>query len=518
MYKLLPKRCQPGPKATDAKHILAVSTHGKYCLYISAPVNKLPDVSKYANEEIRLLCMDGRIITLWKPSMKSHIEAEQDDSTNRSTLQYFYNNGGLAAFSDKVEVLVLCVPTDPSWSLIAFDLTAKNIALSMRPIPYSTSLNGTNLTSLCFSKTQKTQLYLLDTLGNTTALSLSNKASSIDATSNRPTLVSGVLSVGDNFHVYSSSLGHSGDTPREQNRLTSTQTSAKFYVIDVRSLESTHLNTLSLGWLKHVRSIMSEDVIIDCDAVFQAMNTRWISNSDDWSEVFKNAQSTINGVTDALKEKQTLDTPRLVENPKSEVSTSIKFNRSISKAFFHTLIWSASQSIDPQPTWTQTMLIEVRSLGVSGASKTRKFTLGTVGIMTKSYLTSTFHEETSLLAFLSSSNHTGRSAASTVIRPSTLCFWALPKSPFIDLTKDDKHTHHNSSKYTLRKYPASPSKRTHTKPPKPIHAFRNSSSRLMLATSTVSPSAVTCSGSTCERAPSTKGYLSRALISRRPCH
>lgn len=74
-----------------------------------------------------LLNRNGNCSIIWTFKQKFNIESNENEV---QSFAYFYNNGGLQAFSENETILAIYVPESPEWALLAFDLTIPDIASS----------------------------------------------------------------------------------------------------------------------------------------------------------------------------------------------------------------------------------------------------------------------------------------------------------------------------------------------------------------------------------------------------
>ncbi|RYP19746.1 hypothetical protein DL765_003169 [Monosporascus sp. GIB2] len=130
--------------------ILEVSPCGTFVLFLKN-VKPVAD-GLTGNEGLFLLC-HGKSSKIW-----AYKERAPD-----LDLEYFYNNGGLHSFSETESTLVICVPTEPEWSLLVFDLTSADVAASVRSITCSQLLLGADILSFTFCPTHENRIYVLGT-------------------------------------------------------------------------------------------------------------------------------------------------------------------------------------------------------------------------------------------------------------------------------------------------------------------------------------------------------------------
>jgi hypothetical protein len=147
--------------------VLGLSPHGKFVLFLRATKKDKEDANDSAGivQEICLLTRE-KCLTVWK------CERSPAQATD---LEYFYSNGGLHSFSENETVLVLCVPTDPEWSLLAFDLQSSDVFGSSWEVEYSSILEGANILSFSLCPIHERRLYLLDSYGIMRTLGVARK-------------------------------------------------------------------------------------------------------------------------------------------------------------------------------------------------------------------------------------------------------------------------------------------------------------------------------------------------------
>jgi nucleoside-triphosphatase THEP1 len=165
--------------------ILGLSPCGKFVLFLRRPQGKTYEVMDCSNvpedtdttavtaQEICLLTRE-KCLKIWtyRPQTET---AGTDDNVD---LEYFYNNGGLHSFSENETILVICVPNQPEWSLLAFDLESDDVAGTSWEVEYSSLLLGANILSFAFCPIHERRLYLLDSYGIMRILGIARKATS----------------------------------------------------------------------------------------------------------------------------------------------------------------------------------------------------------------------------------------------------------------------------------------------------------------------------------------------------
>ena len=159
--------------------ILGLSSHGKFVLFLrtmgeckkeeSAVLsNRLEDADASADtiQEICLLTRE-KCLRIWN---------YERTPARAIDLEYFYNNGGLHSFSENETVLVLCVPTDREWSLLAFDLQSDDVSGTSWTVEYTSLLEGANILSFSLCPIHERRLYLVDSYGIMRTLGIARKA------------------------------------------------------------------------------------------------------------------------------------------------------------------------------------------------------------------------------------------------------------------------------------------------------------------------------------------------------
>ena len=170
----------PGPT-----EIVGMSPYGAFCLYLSSSFGngslsgKVIPGGRDISQEVWLLCTRSSLSQrIWGPYSNSE---RRGDMRQTSPLSHFYNNGGLFAFSENETVLVLCVPAQPLWKILAYDLQEPGIAATMWNIDCSDVLMNTNLMCLAFCPFHERRLYLLNHLGIMRACQISRKETTSSA-------------------------------------------------------------------------------------------------------------------------------------------------------------------------------------------------------------------------------------------------------------------------------------------------------------------------------------------------
>ncbi|KAK3335249.1 hypothetical protein B0T19DRAFT_452137 [Cercophora scortea] len=469
VYELSSDRCQLRATAPNVSHVLAVSPHGKFTLCLSgstttsSAVGNSPDPSAvpHSDESIGLLVNDGTYTILWRYSSVV-ASATEGDAADLPSLQYFYNNGGLHAFSDNEAVLVLCVPTVPCWSLLAFDLKSGDIARSVWRIEFNRLFDGAELTSFCFSRTEDRQLYLLDGFGNMRTLSLSRKSNNTTSTlqnQKQIMLLSGIYCEGNSHHVYSSSL----------NPMTRSATLAEFRKEDpqdsfplpafeasitrVDTLVTSRSKQINMPYIRHFRNIKSKTVVVDYDPILQAIaNGQNVTNSSwgDWLP--DHAQFAIEATTEGNQESIAdwdLAPEESLKDTAPRITTSVTFDTNVTRAFVHSVIYNPVASLRGQPRWVLTMIMDVRSTETLVARKTGKWRFALVGTVSQEDLASAYHHETKLIAYSVSLLYRDRTTETHSWFLTRLCLCHLADTLHAHAATDPRGTFLDSVTYRL---------------------------------------------------------------------
>ena len=159
--------------------ILGLSAFGGHCLYIRSfpTLGSSEDLRAGAedsmSQELRILSVQkDESQVLWALREKLTKAANDQESL---TLSHFYNNGGLFAFSENETILVVCIPSNPSWKIVAFDLQEWDIASTMWVVDCANILMGTNPVCLSFCPFNDRRLYIMNNIGLIRAAQISRK-------------------------------------------------------------------------------------------------------------------------------------------------------------------------------------------------------------------------------------------------------------------------------------------------------------------------------------------------------
>lgn len=469
VYELHADYCQLRSSTSGVDHILALSPRGKFTLFLArstSPVG-LPYPMPHSDEEVGLLLEDGRSLILWRYASvaTSGSPVEEQDLRDVPSLQYFYNNGGLQAFSDNEAILVLCVPTMPVWSLLAFDLQAHDIIGSAWKVEYSDLFDGADLTTFSFSRTRDHQLYLLDAFGNLRTLLISRPSemkSSTVIVGKQPMLLSGVAQGSPTWYLCSTSIMPMALTPGRAHfasdniQAAFAEPSFRTSQIDLRTLqyEQMRRKTLSLAPVRHFQVIQSNDLVIDYDAVlnFTAQNLYYSPYT--WSVMAADAQAAIEDTTNRIRdviEELSLEPEESLKDKSPRVKTSISFDQNLTRAFFHSVVYNPVVSKRGQPRWMLTMIMGIRSTATRKARKTGKWMIGIVGTVSQENMARAYHEGHKTLAFSVSLLYIDRGAETHSWYLSRLCICTLFESLYQDSQTDPRGTFLESLSYSLCK-------------------------------------------------------------------
>ncbi len=412
--------------------LVDLSPSGNFALVIcstSGPESN--DGIRHRQEYICLQQGSGSgLLTLWTSSRDSG-----DNSAGQalSSLVAFYNNGGLHAFSDNENILVLCVPTRPEWSLLAFDLEAPNIASSVWTVEYSTLLAGAEVQCLAFSPIQERQLHILDSLGNVRAVEISRRvddARSISTLQQRdqPLFLSAVVS----GCLYSAVILSSRE--EEEPRLLS---------YDLDTLCSNELwRRYSFSFLRTFLHIRSDNLVVNFDPVLQ--NGTMPLDYSTWLRAAIGAQSAIEATRDG-----TLETVRDLKLGPDEamvdatprISTKVSFDAACTTGFFLSVIYTPLASIGSQWQWSVSVIVDIRSLETPKARKTGDWFTGNVGSVSEEFLCSAYHEETKTLAYSVSLFYKDRSEENERWFMNRLMICHVGQQSLWEIELDDRQTY-----------------------------------------------------------------------------
>ncbi|KAK3693427.1 hypothetical protein B0T22DRAFT_40183 [Podospora appendiculata] len=458
--------------AYDVSHVLAVSPHGKFTLCLSrsattsatpaAGSDSNPSTIPHSDESIGLLVNDGTYTILWRYSSVVPLATEHD-AESLPSLQYFYNNGGLHAFSGNEAILVLCVPTVPCWSLLAFDLKSGDIPGSAWRIEFNKLFDGAELTSFCFSRTEDRQLYLLDGFGNMRTLSLSRKSSNNTTSTlhnqKQIMLFSGIYSHGNSHHVYSSSLNPmTKSITLAQLRKEDTQDafpdpSFAATVTRVDTLVTSRPRRIGMPYVRYFRNIKSNTVVVDYDAILQAIaNGRSVTKSFWGGWLPDDAQVAIEATTEGDREciaDWDLAPEESLKDTAPRITTSVTFDTNVTRAFVQSVIYNPVASLRGQPRWMLTMIMDVRSTETLVALKTGKWRIALVGTVSQQDLASAYHDETKLVAYSVSLLYRDRTTETHSWFLTRLCLCHLADTLYAHAATDPRGTFLDSVTYRL---------------------------------------------------------------------
>jgi hypothetical protein len=181
--------------------VIGLSPHGKFVLFLrkiekSEVQDKqvLPndlEVAKSSVITVQEICLLTRekCFRIWSYECKPAESIE---------LEYFYNNGGLHSFSESETILVLCVPTEPEWSLLAFDLESDDVSGTSWKLEYTGLLQGATILSFSLCPIHERRLYLLDSYGimrilGIARMAITSPAISTVRTDDQPPILSAIV-------------------------------------------------------------------------------------------------------------------------------------------------------------------------------------------------------------------------------------------------------------------------------------------------------------------------------------
>ncbi|KAL9634210.1 MAG: hypothetical protein Q9164_004231 [Protoblastenia rupestris] len=263
-------QCSLLAKAEGNVEILGMSPFGSYCLYIqtsiaSGKANPPSDSNPYdqdRGEEVRILkILDNVHQIVWRPQEKVKRARNSDELL---TLHHFYNSGGLFAFSESETVLVLCVPTQPSWNIVAFDLQEAKTANTVWTVDCANILMGMNPICLSFCPFNDRRLYILNNFGTIRAAQISRK----DTTSSASILTT---RQGDSNPTLS---GIRITSCRPQLIVLEIQDShMEAFCWDLQAMGTMRpLQMVSLPWIRILARLKIDSLRIDIDAMLDIAN------------------------------------------------------------------------------------------------------------------------------------------------------------------------------------------------------------------------------------------------------
>jgi hypothetical protein len=223
---------------------------------------------------------------------------------------------------------------------------------------------------------------------------------------------------------------------------------------EIESLSPTQPGNLSPAWIRHFRTIKSNTVVVDCDSVLQAMARGLNISPYAWPTVSRNAQSAIevtaNGMNEAIVDYK-LEPEESLKDTAPRITTSVTFDYSVTRAFFHSVIYNPVASSRGQPMWIPTMIMDIRSIENPKARKTGKWMIGIVGTVSQENIASAYHEESKLLAFSVSLIFNNRAAETHWCFLTRLCLCNLSEPLYRNSQADKRGTFLDSLSYNLCK-------------------------------------------------------------------
>jgi hypothetical protein len=205
------------------------------------------------------------------------------------------------------------------------------------------------------------------------------------------------------------------------------------------------------AFVRDMMFVSSDTLIIDFDPLLDCMLSSKAFRPQQWPRVALGAQGaimvTVRALLDSYKEAG-LE----LENPESEpgfrASTKITFNSTATLGFFHTLIYCRMPTVQGQPVWYTTMIMDIRSLDSPKARKTGTWHFGAVGTVKEEYLASAYHDNTKLLAYSMSVEYMDRTGDTHRWFSARLCLAYVGLQEW-DIDRDERGTYIHSKTYDL---------------------------------------------------------------------
>jgi len=359
-------------------------------------------------QEICLLTRE-KCLHVWSYGDKAKADDEIID------LEYFYNNGGLHSFSENETILVICLPMEPEWSLMAYELENNDALGTSWKVEYSSLLMGANIMSFALCSIHERRLYLLDSYGITRIIEIARKAVSTTAVStvradDRPPILSAVLETDVSQTLVTATLSQSklvvkvnGNLKEVQQIPNSPTLVPKFW--DLNSLGKITSSLRSLSFLRDMLTIESQTLIVDFEPIPGVARTMARTNfcqSQNWTRIGIGAQRAIQDTLDGLAESHEhldMSAEAGLRDMTPRISTRATFNSLATLGFFQSVIQYPLPSKDGQPFWSLTMIMDIRSLDYHKARKTGSWVFMKSGTVQEEYLACSYHEERKLLAY-----------------------------------------------------------------------------------------------------------------------
>lgn len=490
LYELAAERCQFLASTTGATDILSVPPLGHVVLFLAQTLadgacsdktktllSKFPQL----NAEICLLDQYGQRTTLWQYLSIAAPDPNADELRTAPSLDFFYNNGGLQAFSDDGKTLVLYIPTFPERQLVAFDLQAVDVAQSATQLQFQHLFDGADLVSFTFTPMAERQLCLLDCVGSMRTLDISTKitvgeAASKVVTGKKPIPMSVVL--GCRGGADTSILCHGSAMVTEMDwegvplaKIKSSQAADMFPDLtyetstwNLESLQEIPRPGVDLSFIRYLLRIPSRNLLISDPAPVirnhQLQKRGRYAEVRNWADIAQAAQRAIQDTIDGNEEYyQALG----IAGPKepndgdlTRVSTMVTFDEAATMGFFQSVIYNPVLPERGQPTWQVSMIVNIQSLDTPRARKTGTWSVSSVGTVYSESLACTYHQGSKMLAYSVSLLWDNRA------RPDHR-FWAMTRLCLCALSEqgherrfeqiDDRGTFLNSEVYAIGQYP-----------------------------------------------------------------
>ncbi|KAK4457311.1 hypothetical protein QBC42DRAFT_279419 [Cladorrhinum samala] len=487
-HELEADRCKFLTSATGATHIMSISALGNFVLFLAKPPSgaPLPDkvtpslVSKFPDLDCEICLLDryGQRTTLWQYLSVATPDPDAEELKTAPSLEFFYNNGGLQAFSNDDMTLVLYVPTFPERQLLQFDLQRKEIAQSVTQLDFLYLVDGADLVSIGFSPTAERQLCLLDCVGNMRTMDITAKM-----TTGEP----GTLTVatGKKQVHMSVVLGSHGvsETPilcRGSTLVTEMDwadlplatikssdpadmfpdtASSRSLAWNLESLQEAPRHGIDLSFIRYLLRIQSRNLVVADPAPvvrnLQLRRRRKYRQAGNWASIADAAQRSIQDTIDGCEEYyQDIEIAAPKEQRRSlrRVSTLVTFDEAATMGFFQSVIYNPVLPMPGQPMWRMSMIMNIRWLDTPKSRKTGAWHTAWVGTVYHESMACVYHQETKMLAYSVSLLFDVRARRNRFFMCTRLCLCALSEQTYERRfeQKDGRGTYFNSEVYALR--------------------------------------------------------------------
>ncbi|KAM5354913.1 hypothetical protein ACJ41O_001559 [Fusarium nematophilum] len=451
VFKLPQGRCIAA--APGACSILAVSPRGRFVLFLKKP-DQAPGRLVGSGAEDLFLLRHG--------SPPSRIWTYREKPADVVDLEYFYNNGGLYSFSSKESLLVVCVPEDPEWVLLVFNLAASDIAASVQTITCSHLLQGADILSFTFCPTHEKRIYVLSSTGTLRILDISGQHTTSGSSTagslieyNRPVL-SALLNKNGGLELITSRLAPQWGSSREEIRRLVETSSTKMEMVSWGLKDFTKVPTVEnyTELAATLALIKSRSLTVDLQPLINSPDVLAALRGG-WGRVSLRAQASIEDTAGSLKwafgdNDMSSEPPSRDLEPR--VSTNVTFGEHGRLGFFQSAIYHPLPTFHGQPMYDLTMIMDIRHLPTSKGRKTGNWGMAVIGTVKEEFLACTYHEGQKLLAYSVSVRFTDKSEESPNWFISRLCLSHLGARPDFDLdfSQDpNRATYIRSQTYSL---------------------------------------------------------------------